>query len=1360
MPDSFITGILSQAGIRLLNTLIDRAQDYGERTDDPVYVILEHWALALLEPDDLRVIFDAAQEQFCTYADAHSRWLSAFAELLENGGDGVPAFAETLWLAYFFRLESAADALWTQYPEIQRTVTLKTSHSLPRSWGDWVFPMQTFMGTAENLLIDYNPVFEQLLISEDVVTLFEEPVEERGPAEPLPALGVTFVSGEHLDASATLITYLTACVQHIGHIDPRGYPRSVHRTVPLGDVYIPLRLVPFSACDRPDHYVRYQTATYDHPELHLFREPLSSYDLEKHPGVAIGDVLVQHDQVLILGESGSGKTTLLRHMVYDHARILLDHQECIQVETRPGGVSHITLAHPVPVYIELSDYTAGRLSDDQTLQDFILQSAADLTQDTSTGPLLKNLIEGGQCLILLDGLDQVATDEQRRLLVSSVVQAVGYWRAAGNQIVVASRFAGYDVAPLPPEFKGYIVRTLDRSQIGPFLLRWAIVLARMRRPLISDDEAIQQAEMETLMLAREVTTNPRLHALANNPLTLRVLVGVFRPGMYLPSHRAAIYQMVADALIREWHLPQSAAGKPVVVEQEAVSLLGELAFWLQTSRPCGMLSEVELHNILGHTWGQMHPDASPDLVEEAVTEFVARLRMQTGVLCELSPQRYGFIYHGLQEYFAARHMVASYRMATDRIRAFLHDPRWDEVIRLAIGFTALRSREDASDLLETAILARGTRAEQLGYTPSPFEDLLKRDLFFAARLMGSGIEPRPDVTSEIVARLIDLWLNGDRDDLGRFSSIFDCARRYLVHLDGTSASHRALQIVRQHLSEDHDEHVRAYATDAVTFWPTHFEEARDALIECGRHVPVTMRRAMVGALGRVGSLSIDAYRLLLALVNDTDEQVSQVGQQTLRNAAPAPHDALGILLDFLRSDDRTKRRVSLRVLRRVGALPRAVIDELLHLLSDPEVETRQAAISVLGDAINLPDNALMVICRFAMDTRSGMRVAAINALRRPALLPEEVISYLVDWTYDPSDVAAREAAALALGTCLNTSPDVMEALVERLDDEVDSVRAAVVEPLALKGRDNPRVMHVLSHAVSDSSYTVRCAIARALGQFPYPDDETRQALTTLLSDREVIVREAALEAIARLEDPGKEIIDYLVSLVSVQEHGIGTKAIAALAALRGLPDEALLALVRALPLYWEVHGESIRDCLQAHVPLNIEIVDRVMDLAVSPDGGAAQPTRLPPGLGALALEILGYAQNEAPDMTAVLLRVATSSKQSEVRVAALRGLIHARTIWPDMKEKLLSLLDEESLEVRCAAAITLGHLVRNIPDPPFQGRDLLALAKQLAALLGELRPHAAWEVDTGTQNDLLLALSWTVARARPAPPRLAARLEE
>jgi hypothetical protein len=715
----------------------------------------------------------------------------------------------------------------------------------------------------------------------------------------------------------------------------------------------------------------------------------------------------------------------------------------------------------------------------------------------------------------------------------------------------------------------------------------------------------------------------------------------------------------------------------------------------------------------------------------------------------------------MQEYFAARRMVASYRLAAQRIRLRLHDPRWEDAILLAIAFTARSSRADASELIETAILARGDRAVRLGYIPSPYETVLKRDLLFAARLLGEGVEAEPGVTQPIVDELMHFWVHADRDDPGRFALIMESARRHLVNLDGTPASRRALQAAEESL-DDYLEHTRAYAVDALTFWPAHATDAHTILATHAREadLPSLVKRAVAGAFGRVGMLSQPAYVLLVGLATDPDPQVHEASRRTLESAAPVPDDVLRLWVGMLRQGNAPDRRLGLRALQRVGTLPPLVVGELLRLFDDPDPAFKQAVIETLSRIASLPDNALAAICRAIEDAPTEVRVAALAAVARPVRLPDEVLDYLMAWRHD-THVAVRQAVTRALGVCLNDSAEITDALLTLLHDSVPEVRVVAVDQLIRKAQHDSRVMHtLLQHTIEDQAYVVRMQLAASLGHVRKVDDDLRTAIRTLLSDGTLSVQEAMIEAIAQLGNPGDDIVeDILVSMSASTRPSIAARAVRTLASLRQLPDSALRALVLALPAHWETLGESIKACLQAHAPLNVDIGHLIMDLAVLRD---VTPTpHVPVALRALATEMLGFAADRVPGVLELLLRIAKEARNPDAQIAAARAFAYMRTPDREVIEALLCLLqigaspsEKGPVTVRCAVAVALGSLAHNQPEWPLADAEVVQLADALFGLLGEVPRRAAWEPESDLQNDVFLALSHVAARLRPAAPRL------
>lgn len=1359
MPVTSIAAIMGEAGKRLLNKVIERAGAADAATADPIYTFVELLAREVLDTVDLKAVFQAAQDEFNHYLDQRDRWLETFGLLLQHGGAEVAPFTENLWITYVFQMNNDPDGLWKQYPRLLREASLQTDLPLPRRWGDWVLPIQTFMDIAEGMLFDQSEAFRKLVVTADLAPLFDAVLDADAIIPPLQGHVALDVSNPRLRKLAILETYLEQCWKKIGHINARGYLRSAFVEIPTSEVFTSRRLLPLADWIRPADYMRYRIATYSGPPYDLERAPLVEPEDGSDQAITIHQAVSRHAATLVLAESGGGKTLLLRHLAMEYTRNLRDRQlHTLDYKPELDGEVTVQLAHPLPVYVDLAGFMDNRLPN-ETLVDYAARAVADLSGDEHMAGLLDEIAAAGNCLFLLDGLDQAATDEQRRMLAFAVSEAADGWIARGNRVVVTSHLSGYDAATLSSIFAPYVLLGLDRTQAATFTYHWVRKLARERNRYLTEAEEIREAEAMMIALRQELYRNEPLFRLVRSPLLLRLLISVYRPNQALPAHRVGIYQIVADALVRAWASSSDPAHAPPIPESEATAALSHLAFWLHRSRPGGQIDRHNLLAILSHIQHQLHPDITPEHVRAFNQSFLEWAGRGDGVFVELTPGQYGFIFQAMQEYFAARYLVSSYRLADQRIRANLHDPRWDSVIRLAVGFTALWSQEDPSDLIETAILARGQRALDNFHKPGPFEDLLVRDLFFAIDLLGSGVEMRSDVARRIVGEVMELWLRGDRSSPGRMRYIYDTARRYLINLDGSTASHYAFDAARERLKASGEEE-RAFAVDALTFWPDLREEAVGLIIGLGREQPPLVQRAMACALGRLDVIPIEAYMLLLHFVADADESVSAAGREALAKLPPVPLEALSLWLNYLRKDDIRQQRIALRVFRDIATLPAQVIDELLHLLNAPDPDLRRAVFDALEGVANLPDHALIAICRAARTTDAPIRLAAIEVLSRPALLPAEVVEYLIDWTYDP-DVNVRRAAARALGACSNADPRILDALIERLNDGTDSVRAEAVKLLACKGHADSRVVHQLTHIMRDTHHLVRCAVAESLKCFDRADDTLRSVLDTLLRDGERIVRETALKAAASFPDPGAEIINVqLVGLAVGSDQELGALAIGALAAQRHLSDNVLRRLVDALPLYWRERGSAIVECLKAHRPLSMDVINEVMDLAVSQRMGHSGSIGVPVEVQAMALEVLGGTLDDAPDVTRILLNAANNSRDPHAQIAALRGLAATRTVWRDVRTILMHLLRSGTLDVRCAAAITLGTLVRNVPDPPFSGDDLLEIAARISDLLGQIVPRAAWDPDTRLQNELLHALNWIVARARPGLPRLPAYSED
>lgn len=1330
-----ITAILREAGLRLLGTLAERANAFAK--DVTEYHVV--WSLASSLQDDadsLSKALMAAQRDLRARDPANARWLDAFGELLTYGGEKLTHdFAENLLRAYLLHVESAVALLLEQYREMQRNVMVETSRQLPPSWRDWFNFVQAFVGFFETHLFEANSDFQSLVLLPGTRILADSMVP-REPGEDVQP-PITFGAGE-FDTAAMLSAYLDWYMQLVGRIDPHGYQHSFSPTLPLDDVFVPLRLIPLDSEITPLTFVRYQASSFQEIGLPTLRTMPDIDDLDDVPSITVSEAIQANRRLLLIGESGAGKTTVLRHLALEHARIALE-------DIAANGLGSDTFTQPsrrIPIYVQLGYYIEHR-EPDESLTDYIVRLAGEELQDAVSSALLPGLLEEGRCLILLDGLDEVVNDSQRCALAASVAAIADKWCDHGNHLVVTCRMEGYHATSLPASFRSHVICPLDRSQIGIFLIKWLLALERIHRPLDSDDETSRRAQTQTLNLLREVTSNQQLYTLAQTPLALRLLISIHQGGLRLPSQRVLLYEHVADALIREWRLPHRTDQTPKVLEREALTLLGELAYWLQAYRPTGTIADRELCDILGRVWHEQHPNTELEDAQKAVDAFLDAIRRYNGVLMEVEPRRYGFVCHVLQEYFAARHLVSSFSMAAERIRAHLHDPRWEEIIVLAIAFIAQSSPADAAELAMSAILAGDVVGANGNRGTSPYEDVLKRDLFLASKLIGEEIDVGAEITNRVVEELVWLWVNADRDSAGRFKLIADNVRQRLIRLDGTLAGQYAFQRTLRYLKTD-NEAIRAYAIDALTFWPTYADEACEALAEIShKSAPTLVRLAMACALGRIRELSSRGFVALLTLIRDADPSVREAAQNTLKLTKSIPDVALHTWLDLLRSETPSKRRLGAMLLQDVGALPPLVIGELLRLLNDPNSDVREEVASALSNVPNLPENALTSICRAIADTHDEVQIAAIEALSRPVTLPQEVVDHLILWTQD-NNSEIRLAAANALGVCENDTDDVIRALERLAGDSGEAVRRVAVEMLARKGRDDSRAVHLLTHMVNDSSHTVRIGLARALREFKQPDAAIRGTLQELLGDPHLGVREAILGSIAQMDDPGEEIIRHLTGLVRAVDRSANETVLMTLASLRQLTTDTLIAMIDVLPMVQPAVANAILECVQAHMPTKAEeIAYPLLDMAL----GA--PGNLKPAV----INTLGMAIHAAGGILEVLLQL-TDENNVTLQRAAISSLACARKIPSHTVERLFGLLDNENRDVRLSAAITLAKLGRHLPDLNLDHRQVERLAKVLYGLLHEIPPRAAWETGGEIQNEALYALNWVAYSMRPGRMQL------
>lgn len=405
-------------------------------------------------------------------------------------------------------------------------------------------------------------------------------------------------------------------------------------------------------------------------------------------------------RLIITGGPGSGKTTFLHIIASSLARSL-----------RGGETAHTTQTWglraplPLPIFVSLADYNRYRrrhvrasdprkgtllafLSESLIRQQAILGLPADFFE--------RMLGEGQACILLLDGLDEVA-NERERALVRQAVETLAYSQGL-RSIIVTSRTRAYQGPSLLPEdFYRAEVRPMSPEQVDALARRWCeAVYDDISAPAESKD---LQTEIATLEQLRKARGEPRL---IDSPLLVTIVAIVHHNKHRLPEQRAELYDNCVEVLLAEPNRLSVETTQELAdwggTLTEKRDWLAFLAFQMMSAGEAAgrAVSEAQIRK-----W--LHPRIASkrgeDKADDQMDVFMQAMR-ERGSLLDERDGDYRFLHLSFQEYLAACHLAESVR-EVDKIAAFLEGEGrlgqswWRETVLLAAEYLGLKNQDPA-----------------------------------------------------------------------------------------------------------------------------------------------------------------------------------------------------------------------------------------------------------------------------------------------------------------------------------------------------------------------------------------------------------------------------------------------------------------------------------------------------------------------------------------------------------------------------------------------------------------------------------------------------------------------------------------
>lgn len=294
-------------------------------------------------------------------------------------------------------------------------------------------------------------------------------------------------------------------------------------------------------------YVELATKT----QVPLTREEKKQRDLSPAVGerktrvLSAMEATIRNRHLVILGDPGSGKSTFLSHLALCLAAHSLEPK--VNWLARLAGWPRRE-ADLVPVSVVLRDFAralpeATKRAEPHHLWDFIVSRLAAQNLSFVAEPL-HSALEGGNAIVLLDGLDEIPTQARRTFVRDAVAAFSG--RYPQSRLVVTCRTLSYqDRAWQLDGFPVFELAPLIDEKIDHFIRAWYAELAQLG--IVKAEEATGMARQ-----LREAIRRPDLWHLAPNPLLLTVMALVHTHKGRLPDARALLYEDTVDILLWRW----------------------------------------------------------------------------------------------------------------------------------------------------------------------------------------------------------------------------------------------------------------------------------------------------------------------------------------------------------------------------------------------------------------------------------------------------------------------------------------------------------------------------------------------------------------------------------------------------------------------------------------------------------------------------------------------------------------------------------------------------------------------------------------------------------------------------------------
>ena len=254
----------------------------------------------------------------------------------------------------------------------------------------------------------------------------------------------------------------------------------------------------------------------------------------RHRTETIFDALGGVGPLMLLGDPGTGKSTLLNYLAWLLAR------PTTEAWLRRMG------AWLLPVPMLLRELQLDGVETFEGLLGAFLHHA--IGEPLRDGEYVKQMIEHGRALLLLDGIDETGEAAVRHRLRKAVLN--GFARYPRCRWLLASRVVGYDEASFDAPLataRGFDTARVVTRYVAPFDDERIMALAR--KWYARNDPAATRSTRAASDLVRCIRADETVLVLGRIPRFLTMMARLHRKELTLPHGRARLCERIAEACL-------------------------------------------------------------------------------------------------------------------------------------------------------------------------------------------------------------------------------------------------------------------------------------------------------------------------------------------------------------------------------------------------------------------------------------------------------------------------------------------------------------------------------------------------------------------------------------------------------------------------------------------------------------------------------------------------------------------------------------------------------------------------------------------------------------------------------------------